>query len=223
MEYLPIFSIILSLLSFAISLLVYKKFHPREIEKKQIELVLELIKELHNHFVVLNFTQINDNNVINTYKSGNLFNLTDNEGKIKELENPVFQMLEKEMPDFSNLRIYVPEDHEKIFNIGLYLSNPLLPQKIAHNLNKSFRFRASFTKKNDLKGEFILLQESKLLDSKMLKDNNSANNCEYYSSNFANYGEFIEGIKQLKIELHDWLKSKGLKDLNIHWKEPRFY
>ena len=37
MEYLPIFSIILSLLSFVISLLAYKKFHPREIEKKQIE------------------------------------------------------------------------------------------------------------------------------------------------------------------------------------------
>ncbi|MEP6844594.1 MAG: hypothetical protein ABI861_01260, partial [Panacibacter sp.] len=117
-------STIISIISLIIAIRI---FHKRDIQKKQIELILELISNIQKKTIWLRWLRkFEISTAAISLDVGSLFSISRN----YEISNS---------KELNNLIVYFSEETMNRIDISKFLINPLLPKDIANALRISFR------------------------------------------------------------------------------------
>ena len=203
---IPIFSIVLQLISLVILYLGYKNLLKRNITGKQVDLVCEIIKEIQDEKIVFNY----HNNGGYSSHEYTLFDISEFY-KIQERKQPI---------------IHYDSDTE-LFNFIKYSSNPLTPPCIANAIS-------NFKSYPKLTLAFIELQSNDYSFVEVLSKSNNGEFFEYAKEQrekneplnsfrasvsnakaFYSYIYFLKCTWNLKNEIVRWMKKQGISDLNI--------
>ncbi|MDY0780231.1 hypothetical protein [Tenacibaculum sp. IB213877] len=213
LDFIKIISFLFSVIALYISLKVYKLFYFREVRKKQLDLVLKLIKDFQEFEFLISFIHSTKEHSSETYiTTGNIFSLS------KKKKGKEISILKQN--DIIEFPVYLTEEIVNQLNISDYLHNPLLPNEISNKLRNIFSDEITFSNTKTLtEAYFVLINISRILDSKELDELGIKKNSPYVSRLGINYGAFIKNTDELKIELNKWLKKIGIKDLNLKWNK----
>jgi len=211
-DFTKIVSFLFSIIALYISLKVYKIFHFREIQKKQLDLVLKLIKDFQEFD--FNITLVNYNEKYPygiQILDGNIFSLAD-----KKKDSKVSLLQKNEVINFP---VYLTEEVINQIKISEYIHNPIMPNKISNKLRSVFSDKITLSKRESPSYDYVLVDISQSLDSKEIDELKIKSFSPYISSLGMNYGSFLQSTNELKIEINNWLKKIGIKDLNLKWNK----
>ncbi|KOF02250.1 hypothetical protein OB69_12495 [Roseivirga seohaensis subsp. aquiponti] len=213
LDYTKIVSFIFSMVALYVSLKVYKLFYFREVQKKQLDLVLKLIKDFQEFDYVVSLMSYENGTSSRVYISdGNIFSLGKTKSDLK------ISLLKTD--EVAGYPIYLTEEATKQINISEYTHNPLMPNKISNILREIFPDKITFSKLGTtVDRSFVLMDISRVLDSKEADELHSKKASPYVSNLGTDLGSFIENSNDLKNELGKWLKKIGIKDLNLKWNK----
>jgi len=199
-------SLIISVLSFIISGLTlllgykaYRKFLVQHASVKQLDLVLNLIEEIHNSEVSLKIIRRVNEGQGTTYVKKNIFGFA-TWGNLKEKEE---------------YDMHIPSDHKFEFIPLLNLNNPLLPKGIANSIKEFYdHFILEHTELKE-KSNYIIIGD---------EDNESSNDLNDISltSFYGGLNQFIVDCKYIRLEINKWLKKHGVKDINSNIIDREF-
>ncbi|MCT4697610.1 hypothetical protein [Tenacibaculum haliotis] len=213
LDYTKIISFIFSIIALYVSLKIYKLFYFREVQKKQLDLVLKLIKDFQEFDFLVSLRNNENGSSSSAYiTDGNIFSLGNEKKELK------ISLLNTN--DVIGFPIYLTEEAVKQINISEYTHNPLMPNKISNKLREIFPDEITYSKLGTtVDKQFILMDISRTLDSKKADELHLKKDSPYISNLRIDFGSFIENTNQLKIELDKWLKKIGIKDLNLKWNK----
>ena len=204
---ISISSVVISLISLGFAIRVNRIFHRREIQKKQIDLVLKLIADFQEKPVWIKRVNgsASKHGGFMHFESGNLFTIA------KRQEGQTTKQL-------FDLYVFFSEETTKRLKVFEYLLNPLLPKRISESLKIAFEKDLRHFELPDLSMEFyIYIDESRFLDAKAKNENDPYQGQQYLCSYQVKLEDFIRGMNLLQESINKWLKEVGVKDLNILW------
>ena len=196
-DFTKIVSFLFSIIALYISVKVYKIFHFREVQKKQLDLVLKLIKDFQEFDFSITLVNYNEKNTYGIQIiDGNIFSLADKKNDSK------VSLLQKN--EVLNFPVYLTEEVINQINISEYIHNPLMPNKISDKLRTVFSDKITFSKRESPSYDYILIDISRILDSKEIAELKTKTFSPYISSLGINYGSFLENTNDLKIEINKY-------------------
>ena len=208
-EYLiPLLSLAISVVSLILAYMAFANFHVREVQKKQIEIVLDLTSRIQSDVVRVSsrgngYSYLFSGNVVTIAKTINGEDL----GVYKD--QPVF---------FS-------EKLAKKLEIEKFLYNPLLPSEIANALKYAFPHPVTYARSSGpIPKGFIHLDIDRIVDAKVLDEleKDSIQEVAYYCEYGSKLVKFVEGMDNFRSATNSWLENQGVEDLNIEWDQGSF-
>ena len=213
---IKIIAIVISLSSLTISLINYHKFHLKEIQKKQIDIVLELVKKLQSNNLLFLYSKKSDD-TITTVRLTN--------GKIYNQKSKIFKS--KNIVEMtSDNHVYFSNELVEVLNLYEFCKNPLLPKTISDSLAKAFPESPTAKSRKDFSiyGEIRILISHKM-DRKRFDESHGSkkktvkNELSYVYLINENFYDFLHQISNVTEEINKWLTKMGVKDLNINWNK----
>lgn len=198
---------IFTLISLIIAFRVNRFFYRREIRKKQIDLVIELVQNIQKKPIWLRWIKQNDKSTSAIeLTSGSLFSIS----RMSKIASS---------SEVKELKVYFSMETIHRLNITDFLTNPLLPREIADALKKSFTAETIHVGLNNTHTDFIYLDELRTLDAKALKEDFPLEKPDYYCTYFINFSDFISGLVKMRNATNKWFNRSRIKDLNIYWED----
>ncbi|MEQ9288688.1 MAG: hypothetical protein RIG77_17335 [Cyclobacteriaceae bacterium] len=202
-----VLTVIISTISLILAIRVYRVFHRREIQKKQIELVIELIENFQRKEVWIRWIKSEEaSSGYTSLFSGDFISIA------KNLEK-------QDLDQFGAKYVYYSEESLQRFNLEKFLYNPILPSLIAKALKKCFPNRTTFSKSSEKNQDLIFIDESRTLDAKELAENYPDEPQEYFGTNGVTLYQLIDGLNDFRNQTSKWFKKQGISKLNIYWTE----
>lgn len=197
---IQIIPVILTAILVYISFKTYRSYHLREVQKKQIDLVLSLIYKIQKiDLTLFNLRKNDKEEYFGLSFYGNLITVTK---KLSTINTS----------DFDNKIVYFKDAIFKSFEFDKYLYNPLLPAEVANALKILIPDRTKCLKNIPDNQDIILIDKVIYLDSDQLK---TPTQNKKYCTNSIIYQDFITGMTNFSQVSVNWLKSKRIKDLNL--------
>ncbi|WP_338375580.1 hypothetical protein [uncultured Flavobacterium sp.] len=208
-----IIPLLFSGLALWISIRVFFLFYRREIQKKQLDLVLKLIKNFQKCDINISCSKFSEKSIIYVHiNKGNLFHVA------KTRINRKYFLSKLEEESF-NYPVFMTEETINRIEIMDFIRNPMLPNKIANCLRQAFPKNITYSEKNSNNCDLIQIDEYRILDSKKIKELKNDEYIIYVSNLGTNYGDFLTNINKTSSEINKFLKKVGVKNLNIEWNE----
>lgn len=202
---LPWASFIISLLSLFFAIKVYDSFHKREIQKRQIDIVLELIEDLQSERVLISWSTFNKNSRgFKALYSGNLVSIAQH-------------LNQQKLGESGNKYVYLSEELVSSLQIEKYLINPLTPYTIVEQLKASFPNSATYSQLSDYHDDILILDIYNRFDFRDIKQYSQMKESTYYGTSFSEFKTFIKGIDRYRIATERWLYKQGIDEMNLHW------
>ncbi len=187
-------SLFISALTIWIGWAAYKKFLSQKLVESQLEIVIDLISAIYkNVFTITTVRRPGGDGWVYSYMYKNIFQLS-NGGTIPD-DSPL------------NLPIFLPNSHVFKFKPWVFLSNPLLPNKIAKAMH-AFADGITMTslRINDT-NEYIIIGKPKKETPEVIVS------LSCFEGGFV---AFLKHCAAIDREIKTWLKEHGLEDLNQH-------
>ena len=208
--YQPIISMAISMATLFIAIKVYLIFHRREIQKKQIELVLNLIHKLQTKEVWVRWmTSDEKTSGFVSLFSGNLLTIA------KKIHTT-------DIGEFTSKHVYFSEELFDGIGINEYLYNPLTPNKIAKSLTEAFPNTITYSRARETFQDLIYIDKTKILDSKEFDENFPQKDPDYYCAINVDFSTLMKGLNDFRSQADRWLRKQGVKDLNLQWDDKYF-
>ncbi len=204
--------LIFSATALLISIRVFSLFYRREIQKKQLELILDLIEKFQKCDISVSLANYSEKSKFYAhFDKGNLFHIA----KTRNNRNPTLMENERTF----NCPVYMTE--ETITRIGItdFIRNPMLPNKIAKSLRKAFPKNITYSERGNSDYNLIQIDEYRILDAKKAKEFKNQAFSNYVSNLGINYGDFLIHINDTSSEVNKFLRKVGVKNLNIEWNK----
>jgi len=196
-----ILQIFISLITLCLAFKISKKLLPDELKKRQLESVLDLIKELNNFSFSIEINRINKNMSGSSFGLNNM-NLFVFSRYIEGLTTP--GIMEAEV---------IFKDCSQLFNASKYLSNPLLPAQIANQIEAIFNKGMINFDYSDIENEELYVV---IIDAyNDIQYNGQGNLFRASSLCFSHLKELIIEVDKLNFILKKWCDKNNLKNLNF--------
>src|SRR5690554_2121920 len=199
-----------SAIALLISIRVFFLFHRREIQKKQLDLILKLIGNFQEcNFGISHFYYFEKTSYYLHLDQGNLFQIAKTRFKRKS------RIMDNEKTFYCP--VYLTEETIKKIQIYDFIRNPMLPYKIAKCLRRAFPSNIVYMKLETVGYNLILIDKYRSLDINHSIGLESDKRSKYMSNLGVNYGDFLKHIDDTSLEINKFLRNMGVKDLNIQW------
>jgi hypothetical protein len=206
-----ILSPIIALSSLLINYRTYKAFNRREFIKKQIDVVTQLLIDLHNqHFELFS----------NIYSGKSGYNGTSHHITIFELNECIKNNFFSGDDFDDNKPVFFENKCNQLLDIKKHIDNPFMPKKIADLLDNFYsswiheKIRITDFKEND---KAILIKSKFLVEDIYFNKTSLAPYHAYLSNAFAyeSWGNFKKCSLNLEESISEWFKNNDIYDLNI--------
>ncbi len=190
-------SLIVSTITLCIGYKAYKKFLVRKAEERQLQLILDLLHEIHQNGISYSIHYPDERSekvIITTIYNYNIFELVKDANFLKEK------------------KIYFIDDNRYPIPWGFYkkfYANPILPQSIARVLKKFNAAHIDRISYVSLEGESFIAVHNPTVD--VFVHQTQLYQMQYLPSTI----DFKRHTEELRHEILVWLSNYGIKDVNI--------
>ena len=215
-EYLiPLLSLSISLVSLILACMAFTNFHVREVQKKQIEIVLDLTSRIQSEVVRVSSMRIHNGYSYTYLFSGNVVTIA------KTING-------EDLGVYKDQPVFFSEILAEKLEIEKFLYNPLLPTEIANALKYAFPHPVTYARSSGpIPEDFIHLDIERIMDAKVMdeletNDKDSVQEIGYYCDYGSSLVEFVAGMNNFRSATNSWLEDQGVDDLNIEWDQGSF-
>lgn len=205
----PIASAFVGCITLYLAFKINNAYSKRELLKKQIEVVADLIKRLHNSYFGMLFSTFSGNG-----SSGGFYHLTifDALEAVKDQT-----IIKKEL--FEDNPIYFHKGSNQLFDIKEFIDNPYTPVEIANALVKfySYRYNSLNIETHGERLSYVIIESAFFEEVGFLC--NIREEHRYIKGNaiaFNSWLSFVECSKELRKSIENWFERYNMKsELNI--------
>lgn len=205
---ITVVSLMISIIALWHTYAVNKSFAKNQLIIDQVKAVNKLVNYLNKKKIELKFTTVSDDGNARAARSG---------------EVTIFELVDigDKFEDFDNVQIVLDSNRcNEVFEFLNFLNDPLIPSVIAKELSK-FMNGHNFVLKahSDFAGSGMVIIESGVRYAyELLQYRSDELRNKLISGNavaLKSWLSFKMSAESLRNEIHRWLKSKDIKDLNI--------
>jgi hypothetical protein len=183
----------------------YQNFAKQEFVKKQIQVITDLVQSLHNDKINFQFTTYLGNGATAGHYDATIFEVQE----LKVIDSH---------PDYYQNPICFNGICNQLLNIKNFIDNPFLPKSIADELEKFYARNHYDVKKEELKGEHIIVVNTKHFETGIFeRQDGNSHRVVKQSQAFAllNWANLIECSKRLETSIVNYLTRYKVKEINI--------
>ena len=202
-SWISIIAVMISVMSFGLSLKAYLSFAKNEFVKKQIQVVIDLVYVLHEDFFELRFMNyfVSQSAYANTYRT-NVFEITD-------------LKITDRYEDFFESQIHFSKNCNQLLNVKRFIYNPLLPKSIADELENFYSKVHCDIPYSQLEGTKLIVIESKHFEEGIFQERKEGVIKRPSAFALRNYENLVTCCGNLEKAIINWLKKHKVKEINI--------
>ncbi len=204
----PIITLIISACILFLGIKSYLSFIKNRLSTKQLDIVTDLIRKIHDSPIDLNFSIITGKSGHGALYPGTLF-------EIKNIGND-----DLEIEEFEDKPVIFKGNCNQVIDFYNFIDNPLTPKSIADELLKFYSYTHElvypYNNEPNVTLRYVVMKTNVFIETYKCKETKDST-LYYYGDAFAlsTWLNLKECCKQLEGKIVLWLNSKGINEINI--------